>query len=82
MWEHSKSYYTFHRCITYVFSFIIHFRVSHTLALCIRYLARRLFIRELLMFSIMNKHKGHTFIVNEMNVMNNDINILPPCLLS
>ena len=34
------------------------------------------------MFSIMNKHKGHTFIMNEMYVMNNDINILPLCLLS
>ena len=34
--------------------FIIHYRVLHTLALCIRYLARRLFIRELLMFGVMN----------------------------
>ena len=37
----------------YIF-FIIHYRVLHTLALCIRYLARRLFIRELLMFGVMN----------------------------
>ena len=53
-WEHSKSYYTFHRCISYLFIFVIHYRVLHTLAHCIRYLARRLIIRELLMFSVMN----------------------------
>ena len=53
-WELSKSYYTFHQCITYVFIFIIHHRVLYTLAHCIRYLARRLFIRELLMFDVMN----------------------------
>ena len=77
-WEHSKSFYTWY--ITYVFIFIIHFRVLHTLAHCIKDIARRLFVRELLMFSVMNK--GHTFIMNEMYVMNIDNNTLPLCLLS
>ena len=63
-----------------VFIFIIHFRVLHTLAHCIKYLARRLFIRELLMFGVMNK--GHTFIMNVMYVMNINNNTLPLYLLS
>jgi len=33
---------------------MIHLEFLHTLALCIRDLARRLFIRELLMFEVMN----------------------------
>ena len=79
-WEHSKSCYT--RYITYVFIFIINFRVFHTLAHCIKYLARWLFIRELLMFGITNNIKGHASIMDGMYVMNNDNNILRLCLLS
>ena len=40
-----------------VFIFIIHLEF-HTLAHCIRYLARRLFIRELFMFDVMNNTRA------------------------
>ena len=66
--------------ITSVFIFIIHLRVLYTLAHCIMFIARGLFIREQLMFGVMNK--GHTFIMNEMYVMNIDNNTLPLYLLS
>ena len=37
-----------------MFTFIIHFRVLYTLAHCIMFVARGLFIKEQLLFSIMN----------------------------
>jgi hypothetical protein len=54
------------------------FRVSYTLALCIRYFARRLFIRELLMFGVMNNMKGHASIQDGMYAMNIDGNMIHP----
>ena len=41
-----------------VFIFIIHLEFLQTLAHCIRYLARRLFIRELFMFDVMNNTRA------------------------
>ena len=56
--EHSKCYYTFHRCIAVCIYFHNSFRVLQTLSHCIRYLARRLFIRELFMFDVMNNTRA------------------------
>ena len=44
--------------LPYVFIFIKHFRVLHSLVHCIKYLARRLFIRELFMFDVMNNTRA------------------------
>ena len=45
-----------------MFTFIIHLRVSYTLAHCTMFIAKGLFIKEQLLFSIMNNMKGHASI--------------------
>ena len=61
-----------------MFSFIIHFRVLYTLAHCKTFVARWLFIKEQLLFSIMNNMKGHASIQDGMYVMNIDGNMIHP----
>ena len=61
-----------------MFTFIIHFRVLYTLAHCIMFVARGLFIKEQLLFSIMNNVKGHASIGDGMYVTNIDGNMIHP----
>ena len=61
-----------------MFTFIIHFRVLYTLARCIMFVARGLFIKEQLLFSIMNNIKGHASIEDGMYVMNIEGNMIHP----
>ena len=61
-----------------MFTFIIHFRVSYTLAHCIMFITKGLFIKEQLLFSIMNNMKGHASIQDGMYVMNTDGKMIHP----
>ena len=61
-----------------MFTFIIHFRVSYTLAKLHKFVAKGLFIEEQLLFSIMNNMKGHASIRDGMYVMNIDGNMIHP----
>ena len=61
-----------------MFTFIIHFRVSYTLAHCTMFIAKGLFIKEQLLFSIMNNMKGHASIQDGMYVMNIDGKMIHP----
>ena len=60
------------------FTFIIHFRVPYTLAHCAMFVAKELFIKQQLLFSIMNNMKGHASIQNGTYVMNIDGNMIHP----